>query len=238
MSRPITGRGTAESVWDGCELEALAPFERDAAHVVCVAAHPDDETLGAGGLLAVAERAGAEIEIVALTDGERGTGDGSPCDALGARRRAETIASLAVLLDRRPRIRYVGLADGHVDEALDEAAAAIAATARPGSLCLAPYRDDGHPDHEAAFAAASAACGAGGCRLAGYPIWLWHWATPADLGAVEDELRTVRLPTWALVRKRAAIDAFGSQLEGDGGAGILPPHVLARFHRPYEVFAI
>jgi LmbE family N-acetylglucosaminyl deacetylase len=46
--------------------------------VLVVAAHPDDETLGAGGFLHAAKVAGARIELVVATDGEAAFGAPDP----------------------------------------------------------------------------------------------------------------------------------------------------------------
>ena len=44
------------------------------------------------------------------------------------------------------------------------------------------------------------------------------------------------LPPAVRMAKRGAIALFASQLTGPPGSGaILPPRVLARFHRPFEV---
>ena len=40
-----------------------------------LAPHPDDETLGAGGLIARLRRAGVPVTIVAITDGENAYAD-------------------------------------------------------------------------------------------------------------------------------------------------------------------
>ena len=47
-------------------------------------------------------------------------------------------------------------------------------------VCLATWRGDGHPDHEAAGAAAAAVCSRLGVGLVEYPVWAWHWDDPAD----------------------------------------------------------
>ena len=67
---------------------------------------------------------------------------------------------------------------------------------------------------------------------------MWHWATPDDApGAVAPGARSSRSrPRHAKAR---AIDAFDTQVRPIGpdpaDAAILPPHVLDRFLRPYEV---
>ena len=49
---------------------------------------------------------------------------------------------------------------------------------RRGVMIAAPYRADGHPDHEAMAAGAAAAAHRTGALLAEYPIWMWHAETP------------------------------------------------------------
>ena len=66
------GPGTPAKVWrrhtDWGQGEPLSLEGID--RLVVVAAHPDDETLGAGGLIASAVRLGRTVDIVCATDGE------------------------------------------------------------------------------------------------------------------------------------------------------------------------
>jgi LmbE family N-acetylglucosaminyl deacetylase len=58
-----------------------------------VAAHPDDEVLGAGGLISMLAASRARLRLVAVTNGERShQGHGSPA-ALARRRTTETVAA-------------------------------------------------------------------------------------------------------------------------------------------------
>lgn len=50
-------------------LPALAPLEPDDRLLVIVA-HPDDETLGAGGLIAAARRQGVKVSVLIITNGD------------------------------------------------------------------------------------------------------------------------------------------------------------------------
>ncbi len=75
MTRPAfthDGTGTAAEVWSADPRWAdRPPLALDGVRrVVVVAAHPDDESLGAGGLLATAYERGLEIDLVLLTAGE------------------------------------------------------------------------------------------------------------------------------------------------------------------------
>src|ERR1700712_5832000 len=66
------GPGTPAVVWRRHpEWEAGDPISLEGlSRMVVVAAHPDDESLGAGGLLASASRSGLTVDLLCATDGE------------------------------------------------------------------------------------------------------------------------------------------------------------------------
>jgi LmbE family N-acetylglucosaminyl deacetylase len=118
----------------------------------------------------------------------------------------------------------------------------LTALLSPGRWCLSTWRGDGHPDHEAVGRAAARACTTTGARLLEYPIWMWHWAQPGDRDVPWERAYRIDLPAASIAAKAAAITAFRSQIAplgpAEADAAILPPHVLARFTRPFEtVFA-
>jgi len=133
-----------------------------------VAAHPDDEALGFGGVLARYAGEGVETFLVTATRGERGRYFGHRVDspehpgrvALAAMRERELRAAAAVL-----GIRQVFVLDYH-DQELDrapvqEALSAIVShirEARPQVLLtFGPDGAYGHPDHIAISQLATAA---------------------------------------------------------------------------------
>ena len=72
MPNRIDAPGTAEAAWRAWPALRLLPMADSASwtSAVVVAAHPDDEILGAGGTIALLARAGARLRLVAVTDGE------------------------------------------------------------------------------------------------------------------------------------------------------------------------
>jgi bacillithiol biosynthesis deacetylase BshB1 len=111
--------------------------------VLCVAPHPDDAEIGAGGTLIRCRRLGLRTGVIDLTDGEP-TPQGSP-----EVRARETAAATAILgLSWRANL---GLPNRSLESTLAarRALAGVFRLARP-PIVLAPYWDDAHPDHVAA----------------------------------------------------------------------------------------
>lgn len=72
-----------------CFRKRLAPLRlriEDLKRILVLAPHPDDETIGAGGSLLLASRAGARIHVFYLTDGAQMNGIASPEDIVRIRR--------------------------------------------------------------------------------------------------------------------------------------------------------
>lgn len=121
---------------------------------MCVLAHPDDESLGNGGVLAKYAAEGIEIYLVTATRGERGW-FGDMCDypgleALGKRRQAELLAAASVLGIRQ--VEFLDYFDGDLDQApAAEAVAKIAGHLRRLKpdvvVTFGPDGAYGHPDH-------------------------------------------------------------------------------------------
>ena len=102
-----------------------------------MAAHPDDEVLGAGGLISMLAAARARLRLVAVTDGERShRGHASPA-SLARRRTAETAAALRALGARAAEVIRLGLPDSGLAGREDELAAALARWSR-ASTCASP----------------------------------------------------------------------------------------------------
>jgi LmbE family N-acetylglucosaminyl deacetylase len=237
MVTVIEGAGTDDTRWRSWPAVADWPALTvdPPGPPLVVAPHPDDEVLGVGGLLAMLR----DAEVVAVTDGEASHPDSTVHTParLAAIRRDETGEALRRLRVGGPPVVHLGQPDGGIDE--DAVALALEALLTPGRWCLATWREDGHPDHEAVGRAAARACAATGGRLLEYPIWAWHWACPDDPRVPWDRARRIELPPAAEAAKAAAIAAFPSQIAPLGpapaDAAILPPHVLARFRRSFEV---
>jgi LmbE family N-acetylglucosaminyl deacetylase len=234
--------GTAEEQWSSwAELRRL-PVAEPAAwpSVVVVAAHPDDEVLGAGGTMAIAAAAGARLRLIAITDGEASHPGADPA-AVARIRTAESAAALALLGLPGLDVIRLRLPDTGLEGRQDELRALLREHCAGFEVCLAPWDSDGHADHEAAglaarWAAHGAARGTARTVLT-YPVWMWHWARPGDRRVPWHRACRIPLDPGLAARKQAAIGAFTSQLtEREAAAGpVLPPGIVAHFTREQEV---
>ena len=232
---PIDAPGTDESSWAAWPGLGALPDARLAglASAVVVAAHPDDEVLGAGGLISVLAASGARLRLVAVTDGGSSHRGHADPDALARRRTDETTAALAALGAEAAEVVRLGLPDGGLASHESELAIALTWLTVGFDICLAPWDHDLHPDHEAAGRAARRAAS----RVLCYPVWMWHWAAPADPRVPWDQALRVPLPPQATARKHSAIGCFASQAEDRGGGlgPVLSPGMIAHFTRAMEV---
>lgn len=209
--------------------------------LVVLAAHPDDETLMAGGLIAESHRRGLQVDVVVASDGEAShphSPTHRPAD-LVAVRRAE-VREAVRLLAPTATLHTLGLGDGRLAERQEDMVRAlvdIIAVHGKHTLLVSTWRGDGHPDHAAAARAASSAAWRTDARLLEAPIWLWHWGTPGQplpggphLPLTLDLRASKRL---AMQEHRSQVDPLSDQ---PGDDAILGHAMLSHFDRDIEIF--
>ena len=245
---PIVGQGTPLNHWQTSTRLAELPHISAAQLVpqghraVIIAPHPDDEVLGSGGLLqglAVLER---PILLISVTDGSA-SHPGSkrwPVARLGVVRPQESAQALHRLGLPLHRLKWLraGFTDSQVAAREAQLAAFIERHLKPRDVVFTTWREDGHCDHEAVGRASASAALAVGATLYELPVWTWHWATPEDSQVPWHRARKLPLSCQVVARKRHAIHAFASQLEGDPQIGLPPvlaPYVVERLLQPFEV---
>lgn len=231
---------TDPRVWERA-LHAHHPPEFDArAHrrVVVVAAHPDDETIGAGGALRALDRAGAEVVLVVATDGEAAHPALGPDErrALAAVRRGELDAALAALGLGHVPVHRLGLPDSALAEHADALRDALRELLADADAYLAPWPHDPHPDHAAAARAAAEAAPVTAHGWS-YLVWTWAWSHPEHPELSWSRARTVTLTDADRAARREAVEAYASQLApGPGGApAVLAQGLLEHLDRPVDL---
>lgn len=203
-----------------------------ALRTIIVAPHPDDETLGAGGLISSLRRRRVEVTVVAVTDGENAYSDGRSLAPIRRREQEEALQILGVEKDHLARL---GLPDRSVSEYEAELMDRLLPLTRSRCHLIAPWTGDFHPDHEACGRAAKEAALRSGSHLSFYFFWTWHRGKPQDLANLI--LKRFPLDSPARIRKSQAVNCHRSQLYHSSGKPILPDDLLGPTEWPFEVFA-
>ncbi len=253
--------GTPESAWRSdarlgrhggpdlaptlASLFARSGSRRAGARLLVIAAHPDDESLGAGGLIASAAAGGAAVHVIVATNG----------DASHPHSPTHTAAQLVEIRGREVRaavaqlapsagVTLLDLPDGRLSQHEPELGDAIATHLTDETLLVTPWRADRHPDHEACARAGADAISrvTPTVRHWEYPIWLWHWAVPDGPDVPWPSMAFLELDPAAQRAKAHAVACHLSQHEPlsdqPGDEAILPPRLLEHFTRPFETFVV
>ena len=188
-----------------------------AAPILIVAPHPDDETLGCGGLIMQAVSLGNDVRIAVMTDGARSHPKSRthPPERLRDLRHDETIEAAAVLGVAAGNVSFLSVADGYAPHSGKRArvvANMLAALARDAAVrtIFTSWNYDTHPDHEAAYNCAALAARDVGARLFSYPVWAW--TMPPDTVVPDLQLQGFSMDIRRnLAMKRMAIMKHRSQ---------------------------
>ena len=203
-----------------------------------VAAHPDDETIGCGGLLGRASGA----HVVHLTDGAPRDRRFWPASFVGdlalyrLTRRREALRALSLVGLSADDVSVAGACDQEASFEMPRLATWLAALARTlGSevLIAHPY-EGGHPDHDAGAWIAQAACALLRTEAQNAPLLVemtsYHapggeFATGRFLGPDRGDVAVLALSAQERSRKREMMQYYASQSD-----------VLARFESDCERF--
>lgn len=224
--------GPANEAWLRL-LDEQPLWEPDGTGLLVVAPHPDDETLGAGGLIASVARRQKPVTVVSVTDGEVAYSNWS---GLAAIRRAELKRALHNLSPHMILQVRLGLPDGGVRRHERLLRQSLTGLVTKGVVLVAPYEQDGHPDHDVVGRVCLEVARAHTLSIVRYPIraWrlaAWHALRQARWGRFE-------LSAEAREAKHRAIGAFVSQLRPPFRQPRVPEDVVPYFERPYEAFLL
>ncbi|HUB49579.1 MAG TPA: PIG-L family deacetylase [Acetobacteraceae bacterium] len=214
--------------------------------LLVLAPHPDDESLGCGGLIADCQARGQPVYVLVLTDGSRShpRSRSHPPARLVALRAEETRAAVGELGLAPDRVAFLALRDGRAPlrgAPLRSTAHRIAehARARGVRVICVSWPGDPHHDHVAAYRAATLAAPMIGAQVFCYPVW--GWTLPPHAWVPPTPPRGGRIDITPFVAaKQRAIACHRSQatdlIQDDPDAFRMSPEFLAYFNQPYEVF--
>ncbi len=224
-------------------LPLLPPCAVATDNVLVVAPHPDDETLGCGGAIALLRSLGCKVQVLVISDGTLSHPHSRkyPAPALRALRESETLAAMSLLGVDASDVTFLGLPDGAIPTQASAQLKDAVAKCRPNTIFL-PVRYDPHPDHRATWELIHAALVdlLLSPRIIEYPIWDWDTKQRGNLPE-PDRVRAWRLDISQVVElKQQAIAAYRSQttdlIDDDPEGFRLTPEMLANFTRPWEVY--
>jgi LmbE family N-acetylglucosaminyl deacetylase len=223
---------TPEGEWLS-RLCDLPPWPLPLVPTLIVAPHPDDETLGAGGMIAKLRLQNVPVTVVAVSDGENAY---AGSQGLGKVREQEQSEALARLGVHQQNVHRLSLPDRELAYWEGSLEQSLSALVSPRMHIVAPWLRDFHPDHEACGRAAERVVRKYGLKLTFYLFWTWHRGVPGMLDGLS--LVSLRLTEEERRIKLFALEAHVSQFEHPGCAPILSPELLRPAEREFEVYIL
>lgn len=223
---------TSEEEWLAA-LASVPGWMPLATNLLVVSPHPDDEVLGAGGLIADRCKNRFNVTVLAVTDGEAAYPNIS---GLSEIRRIEQEDALAVLGVTKENILRLTLPDGAVASYEHLLTRIISSHIKQNVLVVAPWKFDCHPDHEACGRAAIKATKELGAALICYFFWAWHQSTPEAVPL--SQCGRFRLDSSLQEKKASSLSAYRSQLENQNGSPVLSRLVIRPAQRSFETYAV
>ncbi len=232
-------------------LEMAQPIRLDQiGQVLVVAPHPDDESLGCGGTIALLRQQGYSVHVLFISDGTMShpNSPSYPSERLRQLREWEALEALQILNVPADHVVFMRQPDTQVatpdSPGFAEAVAFVHTLLQmiQPTTVLVPWRRDPHRDHRASWQILTDAVGKLPVRprVLEYLIWLWELGTDNDMPR-PDEMSVWLVPIESVMAQRnRAIAAHRSQvtrlIDDDPTAFYLSPELLTHFDAPLELF--
>lgn len=212
-------------------LEQKPQWDGPQRRTILLTPHPDDETLGAGGLIADLRKKNIDVSIIAITDGENSCPQNPNIRTI---RQQEQEQALQLLGVSKKNIIRLKLKDSSVTLAEEELEHLLLPLIHKKDHILSPWLGDYHSDHEAVGRVALKIAQQKKAQLSFYFFWTWHYSSVKDLEKFA--LQTYLLSDESFYLKQNALSCYASQYAEESGRAILPPHLLIPAQRPFEVY--
>lgn len=235
------------ALWQRLPLATINEFLGSGSCLI-IAPHPDDESLGCGGLIADCWQLRRPPVVVFLTDGAMShpTSKAFPRQRLIRIREQEAHKAATILGLAPERLVFLREPDTKAPRggnAMGRVVDAIAGWADQfGCSCiLAPWRFDPHCDHEAAALIAERVAAQVNTRHLAYPVWGWMLPqeqtvdAPAPAGWRLDISSKLALNLQAIAAHESQ---YGSLITDDPSGFHLTRNFLAAFESPFETFLV
>lgn len=200
-------------------------------NIIILSPHPDDETLGAGGLIYNLRKHNQSVKIIAITDGENAYPKMNTLRAIRQKEQEDALSLLGLSAENIIRLR---LEDSGLSKQKARLKNLLEPYFTPNNHIIAPWINDYHADHEITGQVAQRLAQDNKTSLSFYFFWTWHHATIKDLKPYTLKLYCLEQRTQE--RKLQALACYDSQYYYDQGNAILSTEQLAPAYRPFEVF--
>lgn len=221
---------TVDDEWVEALGDVIA-WQPPTMRTIILAPHPDDETLGTGGLIATLRGCGTEVVVVAATDGENAYSESGVLGPIRSQEQEDALRTLGVGREQIVRLRLPDRNIASQEAALTDSLLSIIS---PGCHLVAPWIGDFHPDHEACGRVAQEVAKQTNALLSYYFFWTWHRGLPETVSGLP--LKRLLLDERTVGLKNEAIRKHRSQLEHPEEP-ILSEDLLKPTLWPFEVFA-
>ncbi len=215
--------------------------------LLVIAPHPDDETLGCGGLILAHKEKGVPVRILIVTDGGASSRPETvPLETLTETRKTEALEATRRLNIQADEVFFLAYQDGKALSSITTIAQNLASHIElfAPTLIAAPYEFDFHPDHQAVAQALVIAMKntKSKAKIWEYPMWFWPRGALSFLLSQKGR-KSLRLhkATPHLQLKRYALSAYTSQIpssrkEEDSEWEKLSESFIKNNLREYELF--
>lgn len=227
---------SADEVFLGCQ------------RAVVVAPHPDDETLGCGGAIALLQQRSIPVHVLVMSDGTQSHphSQSYPADRLRAQREQETRAALKTLGIAAPKVTFFRWRDTAVPGLGDQNFATAVDLCRQflqccqPSLLFVPWQLDQHCDHRATWEIVQQAISSWSQSPRQWVYSIWG-DRAAGLPALPPGETGWRLDIHSVAAfKRRAVMAHQSQttdlIDDDSSGFRLTPAMLNNLIQPWETY--
>jgi len=224
---------------------------RNVKDCLVIAPHPDDESLGCGGLISNLCKSGINVHVIFTTDGSMSHPNAQNINAIGRTkmREQEAISALKILGVNEQYITFFRGQDSALpavgEQGFDGFVAqmiGIIELVQPG-LVLVPYEFDPHRDHRASWQITIAA-------LANYPhaevwqylIWLYTLGNEKDVAPLTNipgGIQYLPMGDQQLIKKKAIAQhksQLGLTIFDDPDGFFLKEEVLQNFYGDKEYY--
>ncbi len=220
-------------------------------HTIVIAPHPDDESLGCGGTIALLKKAGKSVKIIFVSDGSLSHPNSIkyPAPLLIQLREKEALEAARILGVAPKDCYFMRLKDGAVpnvaNEGFEVAAGSLLKILKPLQVqaILLPWKNDPHPDHQACWEIVNQVMVQMESRIILYHYLIWFWERGVDDIEILNGVDWFKVDISSVMDlKMKAINAHQSQvttmIDDDQDGFILSCDVLNHFNDHFELFAM